>query len=594
MPKKKPALAARAAKTRVVLSGVSASPGIAMGKVFLMPDDRFKIETRTIAEPEVPEEIKRLQNAIAKTLDDLQLDGARTEKKIGKDHARIFEFHRMMLEDPYFLEEVFTLIRNQCLNATTAFAQYLDQYADQLGKKDKIFRDRVADVRDIKRRVLQHLYGATAQRLEHASEAMIIVARELTPSLTLASDRHKIKAFATDFGGKTSHAAILMRSYGIPAVVGLQHLSSTIRNNDHLIVDGDKGVVVVNPDRATLAHYRTEQSKRETKTKKLTQLRDLPAVTSDHRHLVLSANVEFADEVDAVMQHGAAGIGLLRTEYLYLNSSNLPSEEEQYREYQRFAAAVKPHPVIIRTMDLGADKCPACLDIPPEANPMLGWRAIRIGLEKPEIFNTQIKAILRANTSGNVRILLPMISSITELDAALALIKKAQSELDKRGQKLTPHTEVGVMIEVPSAALMADAIAARVDFLSIGTNDLVQYLLAVDRGNDRIAHLYENLHPAVLRVIKNVIDAGHTYGVWVGMCGEMAADRLVTPLLIGMGIDELSVSPFDVPEIKKMIRQTNFREAKKMAQKALTFTTTKEITDFIRQYMRPRFKDIAL
>ena len=594
MPKKKPALAATAAKTRVVLSGVSASPGIAIGKVFLVPDDRFKIETRTIAEPEVPEEIKRLQNAIAKTLDDLHHDGARTEKKIGKEHARIFEFHRMMLADPYFLEEVFTLIRNQCLNAATAFAQHLDQYADQLGKKDKIFRDRVADVRDIKRRVLQHLYGATAQRLEHASEAMIIVARELTPSLTLASDRHKIKAFATDFGGKTSHAAILMRSYGIPAVVGLQHLSSLIKNGDSLIVDGDKGVVLVNPDRPTLAHYRMEQSKRETKIKKLAQLRDLPAVTSDHRHLVLSANVEFADEVDAVMQHGAAGIGLLRTEYLYLNSSTLPSEEEQYREYQRFAAAVKPHPVIIRTMDLGADKCPACLDIPPEANPMLGWRAIRISLEKPEIFSTQIKAILRANTSGNIRILLPMISSITELEAALALIKKAQSELDKRGQKLTPHTEVGVMIEVPSAALMADAIAARVDFLSIGTNDLVQYLLAVDRGNDRIAHLYENLHPAVLRVIKNVIDAGHTQGVWVGMCGEMAADRLVTPLLIGMGIDELSVSPFDVPEIKKMIRQTNFREAKKMAQKALTFTTTKEITDFIRQYMRPRFKDIAL
>lgn len=594
MPKKKPAHAARAAKAQVVLSGVSASPGIAIGKVFLVPDDRFTIETHTIAETQVADEIKRLQNAIVKTLDDLQHDGALTEKKIGKDHARIFEFHRMMLEDPYFLEEVFTLIRNQCLNAATAFAQYLDHYAEQLGKKDKIFRDRVADVRDIKRRVLQHLYGTTAQRLEHATEAMIIVARELTPSLTLASDRHKIKAFATDFGGKTSHAAILMRSYGIPAVVGLQHLSGTIKNNDRLIVDGDKGVVLVNPDRATLAHYQVEQNKHEARIKKLAQLRELPAVTSDHRHLMLSANVEFADEVDAVLQHGAAGIGLLRTEYLYLNSSTLPTEEEQYGEYQRFAAAIKPHPVIIRTMDLGADKCPACLDIPPEANPMLGWRAIRIGLEKPEIFSAQIKAILRANTSGNVRILLPMISSITELDAALALIKKAQSELDKRGQKLTPHTEVGVMIEVPSAALMADAIAARVDFLSIGTNDLVQYLLAVDRGNDRIAHLYENLHPAVLRVIKNVIDAGHSHGVWVGMCGEMAADRLVTPLLIGMGIDELSVSPFDVPEIKKIIRQANFREAKKMAQKALTFTTTKEITDFIRQYIRPRFKDISL
>ena len=591
-PKKKPVLAA--AKAPAVLSGISASPGIAVGKAFLLPDDRFIMEARTIAETQVADEIKRLQNAIAKTLDDLQHDAARTEKKIGKDHARIFEFHQMMLADPYFLEEVFTLIRNQCLNAAMAFAQYLDHYADQLGKKDKVFRDRVADVRDIKRRVLQHLHGATAQRLEHVNEAMIIVARELTPSLTLASDRHKIKAFATDFGGKTSHAAILMRSYGIPAVVGLQRLSGALKNNDRLIVDGDKGIVLINPDRTTLAYYQLKQNKREAKIKKLGQLRDLPAATSDHRHLTLAANVEFADEVEAVTQHGAAGIGLLRTEYLYLNSSTLPTEEEQYREYQRIAAAVQPHPVIIRTMDLGADKCPPCLDIPAEANPMLGWRAIRISLEKPEIFSSQIKAILRANIGGNVRILLPMISSITELDAALALIKKAQNELDKRGKKLAPHTEVGVMIEVPAAALMAEAIAARVDFLSIGTNDLVQYLLAVDRGNDRIAHLYENLHPAVLRVIKNVIDAGHSQGVWVGMCGEMASDRLATPLLIGMGIDELSVSPFDVPEIKKIIRQTDFREAKKLAQKALTFTTTKEISDFIRQYMRPRFKDIAL
>ena len=594
MPKKKPALAARAAKAQVVLSGISASPGIAVGKVFLVPDDRFNLEARPIAAAQVAGEIERLQNAIAQTLDALQRDAARTEKKIGKDHARIFEFHRLMLADPYFLEEVFALIRNQYLNAATAFAQHLDHYAEQLSKKDKIFRDRVADVRDIKRRVLQHLHGVTVQHLEHFNEAMIIVARELTPSLTLASDRHKIKAFATDFGGKTSHAAILMRSYGIPAVVGLQRLSGTLKNNDRLIVDGDKGIVLVNPSRTTLAHYQLEQNKREAKIRKLGQLRDLPAVTSDQHPLTLAANVEFADEVEAVLQHGASGIGLLRTEYLYLNSSTLPTEDEQYREYQRIAAAVKPNPVIIRTMDLGADKCPPYLDIAPEANPMLGWRAIRIGLDKPEILSAQIKAILRANTEGNIKILLPMISAIDELEQALALIEKAKAELAKQGKPFAAGTEIGVMIEVPSAALMAEALAERVDFLSIGTNDLVQYLLAVDRGNDRIAHLYEDLHPAVLRLIKSVIEAGHRRGVWVGMCGEMAADRLATPLLIGMGIDELSVSPFDVPEIKKIIRHTNFREAKKLAQKALTFNTTKEIADFIRQYMRPRFKDITI
>jgi len=590
MPKKTPSLKTRA----VILPGVSASPGIAIGKVFLMPEERSLTEARAIAETQIASEIARLRNAIAGTRAELQRDGALTEKKIGKDNARIFEFHRMMLADEYFLEEIIAVIRNQRLNAAAAFAEYLERYAEQLGQKDKIFRERAADVRDIKRRVLEHLRGEIAPLLEHVAEAVIVVARELTPSLTLAADRNKIKAFATDLGGKTSHAAILMRSYGIPAVVGLHHLTGMIKNDDRVIVDGDKGVVLVNPDRATLARYRLAQSKCEARIRKLGQLRDLPADTSDDHPLMLAANVEFADEVGAVMQHGATGIGLLRTEYLYLNSSTLPTEEEQYQEYHRIAAAVKPHPVIIRTMDLGADKCPPCLDIPPEANPMLGWRAIRISLEKPEIFSAQIKAMLRANTAGNVKILLPMISAIAELDKALALIEKAQRELDKQGQKFAPNTEIGVMIEVPSAALMADAIAERVDFLSIGTNDLVQYLLAVDRGNDRIAHLYENLNPAVLRLIKSVIDAGHSRGVWVGMCGEMAADRLATPLLIGMGIDELSVSPFDVPEIKKIIRHTNFRDVQKLAQKALTFSTTQEIAELVRQYMRPRFKDISI
>jgi phosphotransferase system enzyme I (PtsI) len=600
MPKKKSPLKLQPARTlasiaptikaKAILPGVPASPGIAIGKAFLLAGDYGKAEPRTVVAAQIPAEIERLHGAINKTRADLRRDGVAAASKIGKEKARIFEFHRMMLEDQYFIGEIIAAIREQRLNAAQAFEGYLDHYAEQLGKKEsRIFRERAADVHDIKRRVLKHLRDEPPQILTPTGEAVIVVSHELTPSLTLSLDRQKIKAFAADLGGKTSHAAILMRSHGIPAVVGLHNITGALQNDDRLIVDGYKGVVLVNPERATLAYYRAEQSKREARAKKLDQLRDLPADTLDHRHLELAANVELADEVEAARRHGAAGIGLLRTEYLYLGRADLPDEEEQYLEYSRIAEAVKPHPVIIRTMDLGADKCPACLDIPAEANPMLGWRAIRISLERPEIFIAQIKAILRANTQGNIKILLPMISAIDELEKALVLIDQAKSDLHKQGKAFASNTKVGVMIEVPSAALLADDIAGRVDFLSIGTNDLVQYLLAVDRGNDRIAHLYENLHPAVLRVINSVIDAGHRRGIWVGMCGEMAADRSATALLIGMGIDELSVSPIDVPEIKKIIRHTNFRDAQKLARKALEFSTSKEINEFMRQYPRPRY-----
>jgi phosphotransferase system enzyme I (PtsI) len=597
MPNKKPTLKTRGAKAqtlkaRDILQGVCASPGIAIGRAFLLTDDHLKPEPPSIAETQIPAEIARLKSAIDRTREDLHQDGIVTANHVGKEKARIFEFHRMMLEDEYFISDIVAAISERRLNAAHAFEEHMNRYADQLLKKDKVFRERAADVNDIKRRVLRHLRGETGQALEQTEEAVIIISHELTPSLTLSLDRHKIKAFATDLGGKTSHAALLVRSYGIPAVIGLHRITTAIENGNRIIVDGHKGVVLVNPDRATLAYYEAEQDKREARAKKLEQLRNLPACTLDHRNLELSANIEFADEVEAVAMYGAAGIGLLRTEYLYLGQSDWPSEDEQYAEYNRLAEAVKPHPLIIRTMDLGADKSPQFFDIPAEANPMLGWRAIRICLENPKIFLDQISAILRANTNGNVKILLPMISSIDELDKALALIEQAKREMDKARKVFEPNTQVGVMIEVPSAALLADAIAERVDFLSIGTNDLIQYLLAVDRGNDRIAHLYETLNPAVLRLIKNVIDAGHRHGVWVGMCGEMAADRLATALLVGMEIDELSVSPIDAPEIKKIIRSTNFRKAQKLAQKALGFSTAREIVEFMRHYMRPRFRDI--
>lgn len=599
MPKKQSSLKisktkAPTIKAQAILPGVAASPGIAVGKAFLLADEHSKTDAQTIVEAQIPVEIERLKNALDKTREEVRRDGLYTENQLNKEQAAIFDYHRLMLDDQYFIADVIAVIRRQRCSAAYAFAEYLDQYAEQFQQKDKIFRERIADVHDIKRRVLRHLRGETWPLLNLPAEATIVVAHELTPSLTLSLDRQKLKAFAADLGGKTSHAALLMRSYGIPAVVGLHNIAGAVKNGDRLIVDGYQGRVLINPDRATLAHYQSEQDKHAAKAKRLAQLRALPAETLDHHRVELAANVEFAEEVGAVMRSGAGGIGLLRTEYLYLGRADLPGEEEQYREYHRIASAVKPQPVIIRTMDLGADKCPQCIDIPAEANPMLGWRAIRISLEKPDLFIAQIKAILRANLHGNVCILLPMISSIDELDKALEVIAQAKRELKQAGQAFEPKTKIGVMIEVPSAALMAETIAERVDFFSIGTNDLVQYLLAVDRGNDRIAHLYANLNPAVLRLIKNVIEAAHRHGVWVGMCGEMAADRLVTPLLVGMGIDELSVSPVDVPEIKKIIRGIDFRAAKKLARQVLAFSTTQEIREFMQHYMRPRFKDIIL
>jgi phosphotransferase system enzyme I (PtsI) len=589
IPKKK-----QEPKAQAVLHGVSASPGIAIGKAFTLMDAKIKAKRRTITAAMVPQEIDKLRAALEQTRQELLENSVHVGGELVQDQERIIEVHRMVLDDEYFIGDVNATIRNELVNADYAFQERIDHYTEQLRARGGHFTEIADELHDIKHKVIRRLHGDHRQLLDQVEDAVIVISHDLATSVALTLNRHKIRGIATDLGGKTSHAALLARAYGVPAVVGLREITGAINNADRVIVDGNAGMVLVNPDKSTSAQYRAKQNKWLATVKKLSHLRELPARTTDSRDIALAANLEYADEVEDVLTHGAAGIGLLRTEYLYLGRDCLPTEEEQYQEYSRIAAAVKPHPVIIRTMDVGGDKSPQCIDIPPEANPMLGWRAIRISLERPEIFITQIKAILRANSSGNARILLPMISGIEQLDEALALIEKAKRELRQQGQACEPNTEVGVMIEIPSAALLADAIAERVDFLSIGTNDLVQYLLAVDRGNERIAHLFENLHPAVLRVIKNVIDAGHSKGIWVGMCGEMAADRLATMLLVGMKIDELSVSPIDVPEIKKIIRHTSFHEAETLAQQVLNFSTAKEIIDFMRQYMRRRFKDIVL
>ncbi|MGH7495909.1 MAG: phosphoenolpyruvate--protein phosphotransferase [bacterium] len=581
-------------KAEVILQGVPVSPGIAIGRVFMLSGTLPVVERRTLAPEEIPAEIERLHRALEKTKDELSHDQIVAHEQIGDAAAQIFEVHHMILEDPDFLGQVEQSISTQSINAEFAFHHLMSMYADRLTQSGGFLMDRRVDLEDVDRRVVRNLLGDRRDYLNQLEGAAVVVASDLTPSAALLLNRHRIRGFATDLGGKTSHAAIMLHSYGLPAVVGLREITKRSKVDDRVIIDGHEGLVLLNPDEDTLARYQRKHSVWVQKKNRLRHLRELPSRTRDGRDVELSANLEFADEVKMVQANGAHGVGLLRTEYLYLERNEPPSEDVQYQEYYRIASELQPQPVIIRTMDLGGDKSPKCIKIPPETNPFLGWRAIRICLEMPHLFKDQLKAILRANTLGNVKIMLPMISGVQELDEALALIEQSKRELKKAGKPFGNETEIGVMIEVPSAAVLADHISERVDFISIGTNDLMQYTLAADRGNERIAHLLNHLHPALLRLIRDVITAAHSRGVLVGMCGEMAADRLATVLLVGMEIDQLSVSPVEAPEIKRIIRSINFNEARELVKNVMAFSSAQEIQNFVRPFMRRRFKDLMI
>ncbi len=579
-------------KADLILRGEAVSPGIAIGRVLLLSGIQLAVEQRVVPAEEIPAEIAKFHRALEQTKAEVNADLAVTREQIGDAAAQVFEVYYMILEDPDLLAEVERMMQQEHTNADFAFHEVMHKFAARLGTNG--FADRRVDLEDLDRRVLRNLQGERREDLNHVDGETIVIAGDLAPSAVLKLNRHRIRGVALDLGGKTSHTSLMLHSYGLPAVVGLREATKRSRAEDRVIVDGDEGLVLINPEEDTLASYQRKYQAWLQKKNRLGHLRELPSRTRDGRDVELAANLEFADEVKLVQANGAHGVGLLRSEYLYLERSTPPSEEIQYQEYYRIASALAPEPVVIRTMDLGGDKSPKCLDIPPEANPFLGWRAIRICLELPEIFKEQIRAILRANTLGNVKILLPMISGVQELEQALALIAEAKRELKKSGKAFEAETEVGVMIEVPSAAILADLIAERVDFLSIGTNDLMQYAIAADRGNEHVAHLLKPLHPAMLRLIRNVVAAGHSRGVWVSMCGAMAADPLATMLLVGMEIDQLSMSPVDVPEIKSIIRNLNFREAKEIVTQALAFSTSREIHDFLRPIMRRRFKEVKV
>jgi phosphotransferase system enzyme I (PtsI) len=498
---------------------------------------------------------------------------------MGAQEGSIFDAHLLVLEDRTLLDEVVRVIQEEKVNAEHAFQMVADRYAATLSAiEDEYLRERAADMRDVTQRVLNNLLGVEDETdLHQLKEPCIIVSHDLSPSNTAQFSRRNVLGFATNIGSKTSHTAIMARSLRIPAVVGLKDISSQLETGQYALLDGLNGVIIVNPTDQTLYEYGQLILKQATLQQTLRDILREPAVTLDGHRVTLSANIEQAADSQEVKANGAEGVGLFRTEYLFLNRERLPGEEQQYQAYREAAAALKPLPLVIRTLDLGGDKVLANTHVPRELNPFLGWRAIRISLQEREIFRAQLRAILRASVEGNVKVMYPMISGLDELKQANALVEEYKAEL--RGEKIAfdENLEIGAMIETPSAAIIADSLAKRVKFFSIGTNDLIQYSLAVDRMNERIAHLYEPTHPAIVRLIKAIVDAAHAQKVWVSVCGEMAGDPVLAPLLIGLGVDELSAAPPLVPQVKYLIRRLKLTEAKEVAAFALNCESASEI-----------------
>ncbi len=572
-----------------ILHGIAVSPGVCRGKILILTDNRVdSVPRRAISEEEVPEQMVRLERAVTETRRQLHEVQKKVNDGMGAKDASIFDAHLLVLEDPTLLDEVSRYVTKEKVNVEYAFAQVAEKYAKTLETiDDEYLRERAADMRDVTERLLQNLLGTFQELdLKHLKEPYIIVSYDLAPSRTAMLDKKNVLGFATDVGGKTSHTAIMARSLRIPAIVGLGNASKELKNGQYALLDGYHGDIVINPTDQTLFEYGQLVRRHDSLEEKLRDTIEKPAVTLDGVRITLSANIEQATDAEAVKASGAEGVGLFRTEYLFLNSTTLPTEEEQYQAYRSAAAALKPAPLIVRTLDLGGDKFMSHLSLPTEMNPFLGWRAIRFCLQEKDIFRAQLRAILRASAEGNILMMYPMISCLDELIQANALLDTYREELRKEGVPFDEGMKVGAMIEIPSAALTADALAKRVQFFSIGTNDLIQYTLAVDRLNDKIAHLYEPTNPSILRLIKMTTDAAHAAGIWVGVCGEMAGDPLMIPLLLGLGVDELSVAPQSVPQIKYLIRRIKMSEAKEIAAAALNSEVSTEILDRSQRLVR--------
>lgn len=567
--------------------GIGASPGIAIGKAYVLRRQEIEVHQNRIGTNEVVKEVQRLEKAVTMSKKQLAMIKDQVVEKLGQSEAQVFQAHLLLLEDPEFIGQIRNLIRQEKIDVAYATEKMMNQFiAIFEGMDNDYFKERAADVRDVGSRLIQNILGMQFQDLGDLDEDVIIIAYDLTPSDTAQMNKDKILGFATDIGGRTSHTAIMARSLEIPAVLGLDDITSQVQEGDVIILDGLKGEVFINPPQELLAKYQNKKKEYENHRKELEQLKELPAQTLDGHRVEMLGNIGTPKDVKGVIQNGGEGVGLYRTEFLYMDRDTMPTEEEQFKAYKEVLESMKGKPTIIRTLDIGGDKKLSYIDTPNEANPFLGWRAIRICLENKDMFKTQLRAILRASVYGQGLIMFPMISGVQEVREAKAVLGEAKRELEKENIAYDKEIKVGIMVEIPSAALTADIIAKEVDFFSIGTNDLCQYTIAVDRMNEKISSLYQPLHPAILHLVKNVIDASHKEGIFTGMCGEMAGDPMATLILVGLGLDEFSMSALSISQIKKIIRSFSFEQAKEIAEKALTLETPEEIKQMIEEKLQ--------
>ncbi|RDE84099.1 MULTISPECIES: phosphoenolpyruvate-protein phosphotransferase PtsI [Aggregatibacter] len=569
-----------------MISGIPASPGIVFGKALVLKEEKIVLDTQKIKDSQIENEIARFYAGRDAAVEQLTSIKDRAYQSLGEEKAAIFEGHLMILEDEELEEEIIDYLRSNHVNAAVAANVVIDQQVAMLSEiDDEYLKERAGDIRDIGNRLIKNILGMHIVDLGEINEEAILVAYDLTPSETAQLNLDKVLGFVTDIGGRTSHTSIMARSLELPAIVGTNNVTEKVKTGDFLILDALNNAVYVNPSQQEIQRLKTLQDKLAEEKAELAKLKDLPALTLDGHQVDVVANIGTIRDVEGAERNGAEGVGLYRTEFLFMDRDQLPSEEEQFIAYKEVVEAMNGNLVVLRTMDIGGDKELPYLNLPKEMNPFLGWRAIRIALDRREILNAQLRAVLRASAYGRLAVMFPMIISVEEIRELKSVIEELKVELRNEGKAFDEDIQVGVMVETPSAAVNAKFLAKEVDFFSIGTNDLTQYTLAVDRGNELISHLYNPMSPSVLNLIKQVIDASHAEGKWTGMCGELAGDERATILLLGMGLDEFSMSAISVPRIKKLIRNVNYQDAKLLAEKALQQPTAAEIEQLISDFL---------
>ncbi|MBS4193794.1 phosphoenolpyruvate--protein phosphotransferase [Lederbergia citri] len=563
-----------------ILKGIAASSGIAIGKAYRLVEPDLSFSKTAISNAD--DEISRFQKAINSAKADLEIIREKALADLGEDKAAIFDAHLLVLSDPELLSSIEEKINTDMTNAETALKETTDMFVSMFEQLDNEYmKERAADIKDVSKRVLAHLLGVKIPNPGLIAEEVVIIAEDLTPSDTAQLNKQFVKGFTTDIGGRTSHSAIMARSMEIPAVVGTKSASSSIENGDIVIVDGLHGEVHINPTPEIIKKYEDDLRNLELQKAEWALLKDEATKTRDGKHVELAANIGSPQDVDNVLANGGEGVGLYRTEFLYMERSQLPTEDEQFEAYKSVLEKMKGKPVVVRTLDIGGDKQLPYLNLPSEMNPFLGFRAIRLCLEEQEMFRTQLRALLRASAFGNLKIMFPMIATIDEFRAAKALLEEEKATLLENGVEVADGIEIGIMVEIPSTAVLADQFAKEVDFFSIGTNDLIQYTMAADRMNERVSYLYQPYNPAILRLVKMVIDAAHKEGKWAGMCGEMAGDEIAIPILLGLGLNEFSMSASSILKARSLIKKLDQNEMKQLAEDALRLQTVNEVMELI-------------